>query len=511
MRHAFVTVTDADYFPGTLATLASVLAFAPKADVHVVVNDKRALSASQAARFADRPRVFLHAGTDVARGRHMNAWELKAYAIEAFAPGYDVIVAIDSDCVLAGPLDDVLDAVHASGGFAGGRDGERVEYDARFAVYDMQVPAVNTRYMSTSICFFAATPANQRLLARWSEACARAEFNGQGPFPGHGDQGVLNALLFAARRTDAILLLDNRLWSQHWTYWDDRIEARAGSLFNVAAQAPQRAVHTAFPVPKHWTQAHASAVRGEHSARVDPYVWYLALLWYGPCRALASDPHDDLPPSSHHLVEDLVHYLPQIFQAFAPARARHAEIGEALLARALHGVARMVQLGGAVMSELIALVASRPLARRFVEVGGFEGGMILTLALAFAHRDLHCYAVESFAGNADDSVDGQRLPRRDAFTANLARFASLRASLVPGRSPDAAALFDDASLDIVFIDADHANEALLADIDAWLPKLVRGGVLCGDDYDWRSVREAVDARLPGAACGASGKLWWITC
>ena len=36
-----------------------------------------------------------------------------------------------------------------------------------------------------------------------------AVFNARGPFAGHGDQGVLNAVLFAEGHTDRITLLDN--------------------------------------------------------------------------------------------------------------------------------------------------------------------------------------------------------------------------------------------------------------------------------------------------------------
>jgi len=49
-------------------------------------------------------------------------------------------------------------------------------------------------------------------------------------------------------------------------------------------------------------------------------------------------------------------------------------------------------------------------------------------------------------------------------------------------SLDAAKMFDDEYFDFVYIDADHSYEAVLADLEAWYPKLKKFGVLCGDDF-----------------------------
>ena len=63
----------------------------------------------------------------------------------------------------------------------------------------------------------------------------------------------------------------------------------------------------------------------------------------------------------------------------------------------------------------------------------------------------------------------------------------------------AAKLYADASLDFVFLDADHTYEAMRAGILAFLPKMKPGGVLAGDDYtlDFPGVVQAVSELLPG--------------
>ena len=47
--------------------------------------------------------------------------------------------------------------------------------------------------------------------------------------------------------------------------------------------------------------------------------------------------------------------------------------------------------------------------------------------------------------------------------------------------------------DWVYIDADHAYESVLADLEFYYPLVKRGGVICGDDYNWtEEVGRAVD-------------------
>lgn len=55
--------------------------------------------------------------------------------------------------------------------------------------------------------------------------------------------------------------------------------------------------------------------------------------------------------------------------------------------------------------------------------------------------------------------------------------------LVRCRTTLAARLFDNASLDLVFVDADHEYAGVLLDLTAWTPKVRRGGILAGHDYD----------------------------
>jgi hypothetical protein len=73
-------------------------------------------------------------------------------------------------------------------------------------------------------------------------------------------------------------------------------------------------------------------------------------------------------------------------------------------------------------------------------------------------------------------------------------------TLIRKKSAEAAAEIEDASLDLVYIDAEHTYEAVKEDIASWLPKVKAGGWIGGHDYDhpnesqkklW-GVKKAVD-------------------
>jgi predicted O-methyltransferase YrrM len=65
--------------------------------------------------------------------------------------------------------------------------------------------------------------------------------------------------------------------------------------------------------------------------------------------------------------------------------------------------------------------------------------------------------------------------------------------------------------DLVYVDASHAEEDVYNDIMAWYPKLVDGGIMCGDDWSWETVRAGVIrvAKDLNQTVTAAGNFWWF--
>jgi hypothetical protein len=62
-----------------------------------------------------------------------------------------------------------------------------------------------------------------------------------------------------------------------------------------------------------------------------------------------------------------------------------------------------------------------------------------------------------------------------------------RANLIRATSETASTLFQNESLDFVYIDANHSYEHVKKDLELWFPKVKKGGVFAGHDYiniDW---------------------------
>jgi len=87
--------------------------------------------------------------------------------------------------------------------------------------------------------------------------------------------------------------------------------------------------------------------------------------------------------------------------------------------------------------------------------------------------------------------------KRYLYVSKLMRYFP-KLHVVRATSVVAAKLFPEGYFGLVFIDGDHSYEGVIDDINAWLPLVKDGGVLCGHDYGnigGRGVKKAVDELL----------------
>lgn len=127
---------------------------------------------------------------------------------------------------------------------------------------------------------------------------------------------------------------------------------------------------------------------------------------------------------------------------------------------------------------------------RGAEIGVFAGDT--SRELLKGDPSLQLLMVDSWEGDGQaysgDSGDWHAtLPQaaQDEFLSKARKrvaFANGRASIVRKRSQEALADVPDASLDFVFIDADHSYHGCRNDIEGWARKLKPGGWLGGHDY-----------------------------
>ena len=162
---------------------------------------------------------------------------------------------------------------------------------------------------------------------------------------------------------------------------------------------------------------------------------------------------------------------------------------------------------------------------RFVEVGCYLGRSICSLADVVAGRGLEVdiVGVDTALGSGQEgrrntNAHSHAVQHGGGTMAGLLHrnvlacgFAD-QVQLIISDSVRASRLFTDESVAWVHLDARHDYVSVCEDIDAWRPKVRRGGWLTGDDYDqwqWPGVVRAVGDRLTGATPWCTSQWRWV--
>lgn len=88
--------------------------------------------------------------------------------------------------------------------------------------------------------------------------------------------------------------------------------------------------------------------------------------------------------------------------------------------------------------------------------------------------------------------DSEQSALKRAAAERLSRF-NQRADWIYLPSVEASQYIEEGSLDFVFIDAEHTELSVYADVYAWYPKVRSGGILMGHDFSMDPVKKVVTA------------------
>lgn len=136
-----------------------------------------------------------------------------------------------------------------------------------------------------------------------------------------------------------------------------------------------------------------------------------------------------------------------------------------------------------------------PTNSHFIEVGSWLGqsASYMGVEILNSGKNIRFDCVDTWGGSKEHGP----VDKEDLFYRFLNNIKPVRQVINPviGESVKIAKQYQDLSLDFVFLDASHEYEDVLADLNAWYPKVRYGGVLAGHDYNdhsWPGVKKAVD-------------------
>jgi SAM-dependent methyltransferase len=150
-------------------------------------------------------------------------------------------------------------------------------------------------------------------------------------------------------------------------------------------------------------------------------------------------------------------------------------------------------------SARLAVLELAPSSGTVVEVGVWKGDFS-TQILRRSPRELHLVDPWAFEPNFPQRLYGGAAAVSQAdmdaiFQSVVRRFGGTPAVRIHRqKSVDAAARFEDRSLDWIYVDGNHSRAAVLQDLLAWYPALKPGGYLCLDDFTWRDEQGTLSVR-----------------
>lgn len=128
------------------------------------------------------------------------------------------------------------------------------------------------------------------------------------------------------------------------------------------------------------------------------------------------------------------------------------------------------------------LVDSVPDNGIFVECGAWLGKSSSFLC-DYAKNRIQVFIVDTWKGSQNELNTHHKLATQtDIYKLFLQNMGDRKFTSIRKNSIEASKQFEDQSCDVVYIDMEHTYEAVLEDIEHWLPKVKSQGYIAGHDY-----------------------------
>lgn len=137
----------------------------------------------------------------------------------------------------------------------------------------------------------------------------------------------------------------------------------------------------------------------------------------------------------------------------------------------------------------------------FVEIGSWKGksSTYMGVEILNSGKNIKFDCVDTWEGSEEHlnpkNVSYEPLLKipNGLYNEFLKNINPVKSAINPIRmtSIDASKLYEDNSLDFVFIDGAHDYFNVRKDIEHWYPKVKSGGYIAGDDYVWPPINMAV--------------------
>lgn len=133
---------------------------------------------------------------------------------------------------------------------------------------------------------------------------------------------------------------------------------------------------------------------------------------------------------------------------------------------------------------------------KFVELGVWFGQSMCYAGVEIINskKNISLHGIDSFLHGDQPAPDSPEDAVRYSEALRYTEPVRSIVTLIKSDTHKASFLYEDESLDFVFIDANHTYEGMKLDLESWYPKVKKGGMIGGHDYNypWPGLIQAVD-------------------